>query len=94
MDITANPRDYVIIANEVSLTVEANPRDWSLVANEFDVNASQVNYTAEYDRVTSFGDTRFIDTGETRIIHVNETPNPFELVANKRNYMIIAPEVS
>jgi len=38
--------------------------------------------------------TRFIDTGETRIINVSETSNPYELIANKRNYMIIAPEVS
>ena len=94
MEISANPRDYVIIANEVSLTVEANPRDLSLVANEFDVNDSQVSYTAEFDRVTSFGDTRVIDAGDIRIIHVSETSNPYELIANKRNYMIIAPEVS
>ena len=94
MDIAANPRDYVIIANEVSLTVEANPRDWSLVANEFDVNDLQVTYTAEFDRVTSFGDTRTIDTGDTRIVYGDETGNPYEVIANKRNYTIIAPEVN
>ena len=94
MDIAANPRDYVIIANEVSLTVEANPRDLSLVANEFDVNESQVTYTVEYERVTSFGDTRTIDTGDTRIVYGDETGNPYEVIANKRNYTIIAPEVN
>ena len=94
MDIIANPRDYVIIANEVSLTVEANPRDLSLVANEFDVNDSQVTYTVEYERVTSFGDTRTIDTGDTRIVYADETGNPYEVIANKRNYTIIAPEVN
>ena len=94
MDIIANPRDYVVIANEISLTIEANPRDLSLVANEFDVNDTQVTYTVEYERVTSFGDTRVIATGDTRIIHVSETSNPYEVIANKRNYMIIAPEVN
>lgn len=94
MDITANSRDYVVIANEISLTIEANPRDLSLVANEFDVNDTQVTYTAEYERVTSFGDTRVIATGDTRIINVSETSNPYEVIANKRDYMIIAPEVN
>jgi len=93
MDISANSRDYVIIANEVSLTVNANPRDWSLVANEFDVKDSQVTYTVEVERVTSFGDTRIIDAGDTRVINISETSNPYELIANKRNYTIIAPEV-
>ena len=76
------------------MDIIANPRDYVIIANEFDVNDSQVTYTVEYERVTSFGDTRTIDAGDTRIVYADETGNPYEVIANKRNYTIIAPEVN
>ncbi len=76
----------------MNIVIVANKRDYTLNANIVE-SGEQETYIAEFERVTSFGDTRVVSTGETRVIHVSETSNPYILYANKRDYSLNAPLV-